>query len=153
MDVMQNSTAKPRINRHVFASISSTGFLTIVPVILYSALIISSGDIGGPLNLIIIPMASVIIGIVVSLAVFLPVSFLADCIGLRRWQQVTGILTALLLVGVIALWIHFGITKPQSHRVVLLFIISHFCFYFLGGFFVYLSLLRFLGDSSHNSKA
>jgi len=148
MDVIQSSTTKQRINPHVLASICSTGFLTIVPIIFYGGMIISSGDIGGPLNFIIIPMASAILGIIVSLVFFLPVSFLAKRFGLRLWQRATGILASLLLITVIALWVHFGITKPQSHEAILAFLICHFSFYFLGGFFVFLSLLRSLEGGS-----
>lgn len=134
------------MNRHVLAVIWSTGFLTIVPAIFYGALIIASGDLGGPLNLILIPMASSIIGFVISLVVFFPFSLLAGRFGPRRWLQATGFLSTFSLLAVIALWACFGITNSQSHQVILLFVASHLCFYIVGGLFVYLCSLRLLGD-------
>ncbi len=146
LQAMQNSTTKPKMNRHVLAVIWSTAFLTIVPTIFYGALIIASGDLGGPLNLILVPMAGSIIGFVISLVVCLPFSLLANRFGLRRWQQVTGFLSSFSLLVVIALWVCYGITNSESPQVILLFVASHLCFYIVGGLFVYLCSLRLLGD-------
>ena len=141
---------RAKTNRRGLAAIYSTGFLTAVPVVFYGAAIIATGDLGGPLNFILIPMLSIIFGFAVSFAAFFPLSLLAVRFGLRRWQQVTGILSGLSLVAVIAMWVHFGIVKPERDRVVWLFVGSHLCFYFVGGFLVYLCLLRPLGDSDHD---
>ena len=123
----------------------SAGFLTILPLLFYGALMISSDDPGGPLNFIIIPIGSAILGFVISLLVFFPLGLFADHVGLRRWQQVTGIISGLLLVAVIVMWIRYGVKNPESHQVILLFAASHLCFYIIGGFFVYLCSLRFFG--------
>ena len=44
---MQNSTTKPKAVRHPLAVMLSAGFLTILPLLFYGALMISSDDPGG----------------------------------------------------------------------------------------------------------
>jgi hypothetical protein len=105
---------------------------------LYGALIVWSGDLGGPLNLVIIPITSAIVGLGVSLVVFMPISLLAEYSSLQRWRQtVGGLLVALTAIGVLA-WIFVGTIKPQN-RVFLA--VGSVCLYFVGGFFVYLCCL------------
>ena len=134
---MQNTTSARRYSRHVFALVCSTGFLTIVPTALYGALIVWSGDLGGPVNLVIIPVTGAIVGLGISLVVFMPISLLAESSSLQRWQRrVGGLLVALTSVGVLV-WIFVGTIKPQNRW----FLAVGVCLYFVGGFFVYLCCL------------
>jgi hypothetical protein len=55
---MQSSSIRVKITRHVVALVSSALTLTAVPVFLYIGLIVWSGDIGGRLNIVIVPAIS-----------------------------------------------------------------------------------------------
>jgi hypothetical protein len=46
--------------------------MTLIPTALYGGLIVWSGDLGGPLNLVLIPAISAVIGFVISLLIFFP---------------------------------------------------------------------------------
>jgi hypothetical protein len=59
-------------SRHVFAIVCSGGLMTLIPTALYGGLIVWSGDLGGPLNLVLIPAISAVIGFVISLLIFFP---------------------------------------------------------------------------------
>lgn len=138
---MQSSTIKRRVVRHILALVSSTVFLAVVPVILYGALIVWSGDLGGPLNLVIIPVASALIGFAISLVAFLPLSLLSERFDFRRWLRVSGFSTCALAAVVAPGWIYIGITKTESRWVGLVSAGGSFCLYLVGGFFVYLCCL------------
>jgi hypothetical protein len=138
---MQTSAAKRRVVRHILALVSSTVFLVVVPVALYGLLIVWSGDLGGPLNLIIIPMASAIIGFAISLVVFLPLSLLSERFDFRRWLRVVGFSTGALVAVVAPGWIYIGITKVESRWLGLVSAGGSLCLYLVGGFFVYLCCL------------
>ena len=138
---MQSSTTKRRVVRHVLAVMSSTAFLAVVPVILYGALIVWSGDMGGPLNLVIIPVGSALIGFAISLVAFLPFSLLAERFGFRRWLQVAGVSAGSLTALVVPAWIYIGITKTESRWPGLFSAGGSVCLYLVGGFFVYLCCL------------
>ncbi len=124
--------------RRLLVAARTSASLTIVPMALYVGLIVWSGDLGGPLNLVIIPFVSVIIGFVVGLTVFTPVSSLAESPHIQRWLQVVGGLLVALTTGVVLAWISVGSIKSQ-HRVYLVAV--SVCTYFVGGFFVYLCCL------------
>ena len=138
---MENTTHKRGLSRHILALFCSTGFLAVVPVALYGGLIVWSGDLGGALNLVIIPLTSAIIGFVISLVAFLPCSLLAERSSFRRSQRMVGrllgVLTAVAVVG----WIFVGTMKPQNHWLGLFLVVGSVCLYFGGGFFVYLCCL------------
>jgi hypothetical protein len=135
---MQIVTSRPRLIRHIIPLLRSTGFFAVVPVGLYGGLIVWSNDLGGPLNLVIIPAAAAIIGFVVSLVVFFPVSLLAERLSLRRSLQIVrGFLVALTIVVVLA-WMLVVIAKPNKHCLVLFSLGVSLSLYLLSGFFVYL---------------
>ena len=119
----------------------STGFLTVVPAALYAALIAWSGDFGGPLNLVIIPAASAIIGLGVSLVAFLPVSLLVEQLSFRRSLWTSGGISAVLTAVVVLAWIEVIAVKASSHRLVLFSLGASLCLYLVGGLFVYLCSL------------
>jgi len=135
---MENVASKRRLSRHFLAAACSTGFLTIVPIALYGVLIVWSGDLGGPLNLVIVPVVSAIVGFVISLVVFVPVSLLAESSSLRRWQYVVAALLVALTGVVVVAWI-FVRGSTQQYRLFLLW--GSFCLYVVGGFFIYLCCL------------
>jgi hypothetical protein len=135
---MDKTESRRRLYRHFLALLCSAGFLTIVPIALYGGLIVWSGDLGGPLNLVIIPVVSATIGFLISLVVFVPLSLLAESSTLQRWQYMVGA-SLVALAGVVVLaWIRVGSIKPQN-RVLL--VVGSVCLYFVGGFFVYLCCL------------
>jgi len=135
---MKTAISKRRLGRHFLALVCSTGFLTIVPMVLYGGLIVWSGDLGGPLNLVIIPIMSAAIGCGIGLIVFMPVSLLAESYSFQLWQQVVGVLSALLTGFVFLAWIFLRSIKPQNHVFL---VMGSVCLYFVGGFFVYLRCL------------
>lgn len=141
LHIMQSSATKRRVLRHILALVSSTALLAVVPVILYGALIVWSGDIGGPLNLVIIPVASAIIGFTISLMVFLPLSLLSERFDFRQWLRVIGFANGALVAVVVLGWIYIGITKPESRWPGLVSAVGSLCLYLVGGFFVYLCCL------------
>ncbi len=120
---------------------SSTAFLAVVPVALYGALIVWSDDLGGPLNLVIIPVASAIIGFAISLVAFLPLSLLSERLDFRRWLRVVGFSAGTLLAVVAPGWIYIGITKTESRLLGLVSAGGSLCLYLVGGFLVYLCCL------------
>ena len=138
---MENTTHKRGLSRHILALFCSTGFLAAVPVALYGGLIVWSGDLGGPLNLVIIPLTSAIIGFVISLAAFLPCSLLAERSGFPRCQHIVGRLSGVLTAVAVVGWIFVGTMNPQNHWLGLFLVVGSVCLYFVGGFFVYLSCL------------
>ena len=135
---MENATLKRRLGRHTLALVCSTGFLTIVPIVLYGGLIVSSGDLGGPLNFLIIPVMSAIISFAISLVVFVPVSLFAESSNFQRWWQIVGALLVVLTGVVVLGWIFVGTIKPQD-RVYL--VVGSVSVYVVGGLFVYLCSL------------
>ena len=134
---MEQPTSTRWYGRHFLAVVCSTGFLTIVPMTLHGGLIVWSGDLGGPLNLVIIPLMSAIIGFGISLVVFMPASSLAESSSFHRWRHIVGGLLAALTAVVVLAWIFIGTVKPQNY----VFLVGSVSFYFVGGFFVYLSCL------------
>src|SRR5882724_9165469 len=102
---MENTALKRGFVRHLLALACSTGFLTMVPIALYGGLIVWSGDLGGPLNLVIIPVVSAVIGFGFSLVIFLPVSLLAESSRLQKWIYAVGVLMIALAAVVVLLWI------------------------------------------------
>jgi hypothetical protein len=138
---MQSSTPHGRFLWHAVAIVGSTGFFTVFPILLYVALVVWTEDIGGPLNFIIIPVASIAIGLTISLAALLPLSLLAERFHLKRWLLLSGVSSAVLTGIVVPAWIYMGITKAQSHSLTLFSIGSGLCLYLVSGFFIYLCWL------------
>lgn len=128
----------PRFGGHLVAIISGTAFFTIIPSALYVGLIIWSNDLGGPMNLVLIPVLSGAAGFAVSVVIFMPVSVLAEKTNLRSWLRVVGVSFGALALAVVSAWVFVGTTKPQN-RVYL--IAGTVAIFVVGGFFVYLCSL------------
>jgi hypothetical protein len=135
---MEAATSKRGFIRHFLALSCTTAFLTIVPMVLYGGLIVWSGDLGGPLNLIIIPIISALIGFGVSLIVFMPVSLVAESSSFRHWLTIVGGLLVALTAVVVLVWIFVRTIKPENRVYV---VVGSVCLYLVGGFFVYLCCL------------
>ena len=135
------SNSLRRTIRHVLGVLCSAGFLAVAPVVLYGGLIVWSRDLGGPLNFIIIPVASGIVGFGVSLTAYLPLGLLAERFNFKRWLQLVGGLSGLLTVVVVVAWILFTTMKQGSHWLGLFSAWASLCLYLVVGFFIYLCSL------------
>ena len=127
--------------QHILAVLISAAFLAVIPVVLYVSLIIWANDLGGPLNLIVIPFVSGILGLFTSVIVFLPVSFVAERSNPKMWLQVVGGLSALLIVGAGVAWAMLITAKVRTHGSWMISIGISFCLCLACGFFVYLGCL------------
>ena len=121
--------------RHVFAMVCSAALMTLMPTALYGVLIFWSGDLGGPLNLILIPAMSAVMGFVISLLIFLPLGLLAENSTFQRWRRIVGLVLVVFAVVTILVWAAFGIT---SLRIRAYLFVGMLAVYVVGGFFVYL---------------
>jgi hypothetical protein len=126
------------LRRHILAISGATGFCTLVPTILYGTLIVCSRDIGGPLNLILIPATSAVVGLILSLVIFLPMSLVAEKTSLRNWLLAVGALLVVLAVPVLLAWMYVRTLKSQ-HRLHL--VMGSVSVYIVAAFFVYLAIL------------
>ena len=70
--------------RHAVASAGTVLILTLLPIISYCAMIIIANDLGGPLNLILIPVCCSVGSILLSGTVFFPISALGEYILVHR---------------------------------------------------------------------
>jgi hypothetical protein len=72
--------------RHLFAAACSAVFVAAGPVIAYGVLVVVGvafyGDMGGPLNFIIVPVLSVFLGVATTLLVYVPL-----CLGFEFWRR------------------------------------------------------------------
>jgi len=109
--------------------------MTLIPTALYGGLIVWSGDLGGPLNLVLIPAISAAIGFVISLLIFFPLSLLAENSDFQRWWRTVGFVLSGLTAIVILAWVVFGTTKLQNRAYLFL---GAMAAYVASGFFVYL---------------
>ncbi len=108
----------------------------------YGALIVWSDDLGGPLNQVIIPVASASIGFTISVVAFLPLSLFAERCGFRRWLPLAaGVSVGALVAVVTPSWIFLGIAKTESQRLGLVSTVGGVGLYLVGGFFLYLCCL------------
>lgn len=135
---MENGASKRRLIRHFLALICSTGFLTVVPIALYGGLIVWSGDLGGPLNLVIIPVVSAAIGFVISLLIYLPLSLLAENSDIQRWCRIVGFVLSVLAAIVILAWVALGTTSLQNRAYLFVGMVA---IYLVSGFFLYVCAL------------
>jgi len=109
--------------------------MTLIPTVLYGGLIVRSGDLGGPLNLVLIPAISAVIGFVISLLIFFPLSLLAENSDFQRWWPTVGFVLSGLTAIVILTRVVFGATKLQNRAYLFVGMVVA---YVVGGFFVYL---------------
>ena len=100
-----------------------------------AALIVSSGDLGGPLNLALIPAISALIGFGVSLLIFFPLGLLAESSTFQRWWRVIGLVLSALAVILILAWVTFGTAGLKTRAYLFLGMVA---VYVVSGFFVYL---------------
>jgi hypothetical protein len=97
--------------RHVIASIGNILLLTGLPMLFCCSLIVATADVGGPLNLIIIPCANCAAATITTVIVFFPISTVLER-ELRRirpeWQtrvfslQTAGVLFTINLILIVA---------------------------------------------------
>lgn len=72
--------------RHLVAAAASAVFVSAGPIVLYAILVVVGavfyGDIGGPLNFIIVPVFSVLLGVGTTCLVYAPL-----CFGFEYWRK------------------------------------------------------------------
>jgi hypothetical protein len=112
--------------------------MTFIPTVLYGGLIVWSGDLGGPLNLVVIPAVSALIGFVISLGIFFPLSLLVENSDLKRWCRIVGFVLSVLAAIVILAWVALGTTRVQNRAYLFVGIVA---MYLGSAFFVYLCCL------------
>ena len=139
---MTRTTAK-HIGRHVVALFSSTCVLGIIPILAYAVLVIWSGDLGGPLNLVIVPLLSGALGGAISVIAFFPLSLLAERFDFQRWLRFVGLSTVALTATAITGWIFTGVTKGTEGWAGSVSFLASLGLFLIGGFLVYLCSLAF----------
>jgi hypothetical protein len=131
-----------KVARHVISVLCCIAFFAIVPLALYGSWVIpravSAADLGGPLNFFIIPFAGALIGLVISVVVFLPLSLVAEHFSFRRWWQTVALSTGVLTVIVVIAAVFAGPTEARVTGWLTLLIPAGLGLYLVGGFFVYL---------------
>jgi hypothetical protein len=107
--------------RHILAVILSTGYFTVLPLVIYCATVYSNAatgaDFGGLLVYLIIPILGGVIGFCLSAVFFLPLCLLAEKFHFSRWLLALGTLTLGTLMIAVATWLQSGI--PLSDPVSL----------------------------------
>jgi len=141
---MQSSSTRSKIARHVVALVSSALTLTVVPVLLYIGLIVWSGDIGGPLNIVIVPVISLALGLAASVCLFLPCGLLHERFAISSWVfAVVLILCVVIFLLLPSVWF-YGFHAPAKTSLQVLFTASGVVsLYLLLGLTVYFLCLRF----------
>ncbi len=86
---------------HIFAVLGSIAFLTFLPCLLYFLLMVATNDVGGPLNLILIPCSNLIIASFFTFVIFFPLSIIMEALFRRGWQKAQNQADPLLISGVI----------------------------------------------------
>ena len=61
-------------SHHVIAIGCNVGILPLLPIVLYFGLIFISGDIGGPLNLVLIPFVNFFVSVIVTVFIVYPLA-------------------------------------------------------------------------------
>ncbi|MBU0491472.1 MAG: hypothetical protein KKA73_25450 [Chloroflexi bacterium] len=90
--------------RHILASVGSIVILTGLSPCFYFLLVLATGDVGGPLNLCIIPCANCITAAGVTLILFMPISAILEQLLKRlraKWQTLflsPGMATGLFII-------------------------------------------------------
>jgi hypothetical protein len=135
---MKNPSTRTVLRRHILAIFGATAFCTLIPAILYGTLIVWSRDSGGPLNLLLIPATGAVVGLTLSLVIFLPVSLVAEKTSARNWLLGVGALVVVLAAPVILAWMSVRTLKPQYRLYLVMGSVS---VYVVAAFFVYLASL------------
>ena len=127
------------LGRHAVATACSAGLMALIPTVLYFVLIIWSNDLGGPINLILIPAISAFVGLVISLLIYLPLGWLAENSDLRRWWRTIGLALSAIIAIIVVAWTGFGTSSLRSRAYLFVGVAAT---YVVSGFFVYLCGLR-----------
>jgi hypothetical protein len=113
---------------HVLASVICLVVFTGAPILLYGVLVVVgiflSGDPGGPLNFIIIPVFSVLLAVVTTFILLLPITatlqWLSRRLKFSRWIPLFGIFPASFLVFIT---VAFTASKPQNVGGTIIFLL------------------------------
>lgn len=117
---------------HILASIICLVIFTATPIVLYGLLVVIGiifyGDMGGPLNFIIVPVFSVALAIVTTFVILLPITatlqWLSSRLKFSRWIPLLAIFPASFIVFVV---IAFTVFKPEDMSSTLAFLLI-WCF-------------------------
>ena len=107
-------------------------------MLLYGGLIVCSNDLGGLLNLVLIPAISIIVGLAIGLVVFIPVGLVAEFFNFRIWDRVVAVLLILLTTLVIVGWAFVGTLEIKNRGFLVL---GSVCLYVVAGLFLHLCCL------------
>lgn len=135
------------------AVLCSTLFLAGVPVTAYAGLIVWSGDIGGPLNLIIIPLGSLILGGVVTLVVYLPLGLVSERLGVLAMLRLSAWTCVMLLMAAGGCWLIESVSGIVSRWFVIIFGMTLLLAFSLFGFISYLCCLAYCRKAPRGSAA
>ena len=117
---------------HILASVICLVVFTATPIILYCALVVIGiilyGDMGGPLNFIIVPVFSVVLAIITTFAVLLPITatlqWFSSRLKFSRWIPLFGIFPASFIIFAV---VAFTVFKPENVSSTLIFLLI-WCF-------------------------
>lgn len=123
------------LGRHTLATVCSVGLMTLIPTALYFGLIVWSGDLGGPLNLVIVPGVGAVIGFLISLLMFLPLGMLAEKSNLLSWCRNVGFVLSGSIIIVALTWVWFGTAGLKNRAYLFSGMVA---VYVISGFFAYL---------------
>src|SRR5687768_3116695 len=93
----QRSNSSP----HVFAALGSITILTFLPLFFYVVLVVVTDDVGGPLNLVLIPCSNFIAASLFTLVFFFPLSILLERLFQRANRNEHTKVSSFLLSGVV----------------------------------------------------
>jgi hypothetical protein len=113
---------------HVLASVICVVIFTATPIVLYGLIVvismIANGDMGGPLNFIIVPVFSVILALFTTFILLLPITATLQWISSRlkfsRWIPLIGIFPASFAVFSV---VTFTIFKPENVNLTLMLLL------------------------------
>lgn len=133
-------SAVSAVGRHLISAILSIAFLTFVPILAYFILLVVGAifynDVGGPLNIIFVPLCSVVMGVSVTILIYAPVALFFEF--WKRKRRVPVVVPPFLFCAVLFLFFSLvltladGITLIEHVAVAL-----GFGLFFGGGFCIY----------------
>lgn len=130
------------VSRHVIAVLACVAFFGLLPLVLYGSWVIpravSAADLGGPLNFVIIPLAGALLGLGISVVVFLPLNLLAERFNFRVWWRTVALLTFALTAIFVVAAVCLSRSGGQATRWLPVLVCTGLALYIVGGFFVYL---------------
>lgn len=113
---------------HVLASVICVVIFTATPIVLYGLIVvismIANGDMGGPLNFIIVPVFSVILALFTTFILLLPITatlqWISSHLKFSRWIPLIGIFPASFAVFSV---VTFTIFKPENVNLTLMLLL------------------------------